>query len=140
MENTNVKQILDGGELIAQIYNLNTDNQVFFPTPDNVEFQCGFGTVKETKNITPHVHNEVNRNIINTSEFILVIDGQIDVNFISPKGHSLGKLSIKSLEGFLQFKGGHSMVIVAGTKYIEVKQGPYLGQLHDKTILKNWNG
>jgi hypothetical protein len=139
MEDKRVIEILDGNELIAQIYDLNTSGGVFFPTPDTAEFQCGFGTVTETKNVVPHLHNEVERQVINTSEFILVLEGQLDVNFIAPDGHSLSSYSLKKLEGFLQFKGGHSIIIEAGTKYIELKQGPYLGHVHDKTILKDWS-
>lgn len=139
MEQKRVIEVLDGEELIAQIYDLNISGGVFFPTPDTAEFQLGFGSVAETKEVVPHLHNKVERQIINTSEFILVIEGRLDVSFIAPDGRSLGSYSFKKLEGFLQFKGGHSIVIEAGTKYIELKQGPYLGHVHDKTILKDWS-
>lgn len=139
MEHKRVIEIMDGDELIAQVYNLNTIGDVFFPTPDSAEFQLGFGSTTQTKTVVPHVHNEVERQIVNTSEFILVIEGGLEVVFIAPDGRSLVSHSFKKLEGFLQFKGGHSIVIEAGTKYIEVKQGPYLGHARDKTVLKDWS-
>lgn len=138
MEKKRVIEICNGDELIAQLYDLNQSGDVFFPTPDDFEFQCGFGIVSETKNVLPHVHNAVDRHVKNTSEFILVLEGKLDIEFISPSGEIIAQHTLSDLEGFLQFKGGHRIVISAGTKYIELKQGPYLGHSHDKTILKHW--
>ena len=130
-----VYEVFDGKNLMAQIYDLNSEAGVLFPTPATAELQCGFGQVLEHVDIAPHIHNKVERRIFNTSEFILVILGSMEVEFISSSGMILEKRVLTALEGFLQFSGGHKITISKGTRYIELKQGPYLGKEKDKTVL-----
>ena len=128
-------EIFDQNRLVVQIYDLNSKSEVNFPTPDTAEMQCGFGEVAKDVYIMPHIHNRVERLVVNTSEFILIIKGTMEVEFLSSRGHFIESRTLTSLQGFLQFEGGHKIKIFKGTRYIELKQGPYLGKDRDKTLL-----
>jgi len=132
-----VRTIMDDDILIAQVYSLSQSGVVSFPTPENAEMQCGFGQVAEDVSIPAHIHNSVHRTISNTSEFILIIEGNMRVVFLGESGKELCTLNLGALECFLQFRGGHQIEFSAGTRYVELKQGPYLGHYKDKTVLSN---
>ncbi len=134
--NTRVRDITFGKVLVAQIFDMDTPGPVIFPTPGEVEMQCGFGEVTEDRHIQPHVHNTVERQISNTSEFIYVIAGRMDLVFLDLRGQPISEAEIRAGQGFLQYVGGHKITITAGTRYFELKQGPYFGQVKDKTLLK----
>lgn len=130
-----VRDIMDGDVLVAQIFDFSQTGPVIFPTPDSAELQCGFGFVGSDKIIPAHVHNDVPRSLSHTSEFILVLEGRMEVTFITADARCLGSEIFERQQGFLQYVGGHKITIFAGTRYFELKQGPYFGNLKDKTIL-----
>ncbi len=132
-----VRNVTDGDLLIAQVFDFNMPGPVIFPTPDSAEMQCGFGEVAEDKNIVPHVHNIVDRQTRNTSEFIYVIDGRIELVFLNSQGKAIGESVIGPGQGFLQYTGGHKITIARSTRYFEIKQGPYFGHIKDKTVFEN---
>ena len=132
-----VRDIVSDGELIAQVFDFSISGPVIFPTPELAEMQCGFGEVLAEKDIRAHVHNITERNTKNTSEFIFVLDGRMDIVVLNCVGVAIDQVSILPQTGFLQYIGGHKIKIAKGTKYFELKQGPYLGQNADKTVLVN---
>ncbi len=132
-----VRKVTDGDLLIAQVFNVSQPGPVIFPTPDSAEMQCGFGWVDSERLVPPHVHNRIPRQTHNTSEFIYVIDGSMDVVFLNPEGAVVDRAHVGSRQGFLQFVGGHKITIAAGTNYLELKQGPYFSHKKDKTILSS---
>lgn len=135
MSNICVREIFSGSLLVAQIYDLDQSDDVIFPTPPTAEFQCGFGVVKERKSFKPHIHNKLQRATSNTSEFIMVLKGELNVLFLDEAGAELGHASLKDHQAFLQFVGGHMIEIAEGTRYVELKQGPYMGHSLDKMVL-----
>ncbi len=132
-----VRNVMAGDILVAQVFDFDAAGPVIFPTPDSAEMQCGFGQVDEDKHINPHVHNIVERQTRNTSEFIYVISGQMDLVFLNPEGAPIGEATILPGQGFLQYVGGHRITIKADTRYFELKQGPYFGHFKDKTVLED---
>lgn len=132
---TRVRDIRADEVLLAQVFDFDTAGPVIFPTPESAEMQCGFGQVDTDKAIKPHVHNIVERETRNTSEFIYVIAGEMRIVFLDPAGAPVAREAIRPGQGFLQYVGGHEITISAGTRYFELKQGPYLGHVKDKTVL-----
>ena len=133
--NDRVQNVMASDILVAQIFKLDASGPVIFPTPDELEMQCGFGEVPEDRYLKAHVHNIVERQTQNTSEFIYVISGKIDIVFLDPEGDEVGVAVISPGHGVLQYVGGHQITIRAGTRYFELKQGPYFGHVKDKTVL-----
>jgi len=127
-----VREIVSEGRVIAHIYDLNQDGGMTFPTPADAEMQCGFGLVAEAKTLKPHVHKVLARETQNTSEFILVLSGAMHVDFYDPEGRKVESTTLTPQTALLQFIGGHGFQVEAGTRYVEVKQGPYYGETADK--------
>ena len=130
-----VRSVVANGTLVAQIYDLNCVGGMLFPTPADAEMQCGFGHVPNRRFVKPHVHNRLARQTNNTSEFIFVMAGSISAVFYDEQGREIDTAVLASGMALLQFIGGHSFVIEPDTKYIEVKQGPYYGNVTDKSWL-----
>jgi hypothetical protein len=129
-----IEEICDTeGKVLIQIYNLNQITSTIFPTPENWSFQFGVGCAgSEDKLFTPHVHKDASRGIQNTAEFIYVTEGSLEILFLDQTGNKLKKLTIQKGMAFLQMEGGHAIRATAGSKYFELKQGPYLGRNIDK--------
>ncbi len=128
-------EVIKNHKVYAHIYNFNVEGPVIFPTPSSFEFQCGFGTLSAEKKISPHVHLPMSRSLLNTSEFIYIKRGTMDVTFLDEDGTPFESHSLTDGYGFLQLKGGHSISFGKDCQYFEIKQGPYHGQNSDKKIV-----
>lgn len=136
MNTSNTKDIIDGANLIAQIYDINLINETVFPTPGSNEMQFGVGLNKEKKTLKTHIHKRVKRQLKHTSEFLYVIQGYMKIDIYNEKEEIVKKIKLKPGMALLQFFGGHSIELGADTKYFEIKQGPYLGQNDDKYFIE----
>lgn len=128
--------LISKGTLIAQVFDINSMKGTDFPTPESASFQFGFGHIVEKKVLTPHIHKRVKREIETTSEFLYVIQGQMIIDVFDEKKRLIDKVILKENMALLQFIGGHKIEIAPGTKYFEIKQGPYYGRDFDKYDLK----
>ena len=82
--------------------------------------------------IEPHVHNPVPREVHFTQEVLFIKSGRIRVDFYKEdqsyfESRTLGKGDI-----ILLASGGHGFEMLESSEIVEVKQGPYAGNL-DKT-------
>lgn len=128
--------LISNGTLIAQVFDINSMKGTNFPTPESASFQFGFGQIVEKKVLTPHIHKRVKREIETTSEFLYVIQGQMIIDVLDEKKRVIDKVILKENMALLQFIGGHKIEIAPGTKYFEIKQGPYYGRDFDKYDVK----
>ena len=123
----------DGATLLAKIVDFTSLNKTKFLSGSMDPFQLGVGVVgKNKKNIKPHIHFKNVRKILNTTEFIMVLDGKIEFEIFNERKILIDKGVLYPNMGLLQFIGGHSFVMEPETRYFELKQGPYMGQLSDK--------
>lgn len=127
-----IKELKSNGILVAQIYDMNKFEGVHFPTPETAAFQFGFGSILENKILVPHVHKRVNREIKTTSEFLYVIKGTMILDVIDEDEKFIDQVILNDNMAILQFIGGHKIEIKSGTRYFEIKQGPYYGRDYDK--------
>jgi len=121
------EEILDkNGSLLALIINTNLTNlKKEFHTKNDQNFQVGTFNLSKGESLDRHVHLENTRNINRTSEVLIILEGELEVeifdsfkNFINTKVLTKGYL-------ILFLKGGHSFKVNQDCKFIEVKQGPY---------------
>ena len=99
---------------------------------DFAAFQFGFGSILENKILVPHVHKRVKREIKTTSEFLYVIKGTMILDVIDEDEKFIDQVILNDNMAILQFIGGHKIEIKSGTRYFEIKQGPYYGRDYDK--------
>ena len=82
--------------------------------------------------IQPHVHNPVTREVQYTNEVLIVRSGRVQVDFYSEQKSYLLSRVLEHGDIILLIRGGHGFKMLDPTEIIEVKQGPYAGDL-DKT-------
>jgi mannose-6-phosphate isomerase-like protein (cupin superfamily) len=87
--------------------------------------------------IAAHVHllHEA-RGVHPTQEFLFVISGRMEVDFLNEGGQSFHTETIRQGEALLQIQGGHAFRFPEETRLLEVKSGPYLGRDKDKVLLE----
>lgn len=118
------------GDVVAifQCFNEFSDSKSFLTNSKN-EFQFGTFNLKTGEVIDRHVHHHQSREIKNTSEGIVVLEGRIKINFFDTEKHYLTTLEMKEKDSILILKGGHELFILESAKFVEFKQGPYINQL-----------
>ena len=127
------EQIVTGTQLLAIIIsNKVTDPGVHFLTPDDFSQQLAYMHHPSGKVIPPHIHNLVPRQVHYTQEVLFIKRGKLRVDFYDDNREYLESRVLQAGEAILLASGGHGFEVLEEVEMIEVKQGPYSGEL-DKT-------
>ena len=98
-----------------------------FYTPNEFNLQVGKVVYGAGKEIPRHTHRPVSRNVMGTSEVILVQKGSLILD-VYDDGHNLiASRPMEQGDAVALVSGGHGFRLLADTVLIEVKQGPYSG-------------
>lgn len=103
-----------------------------FFTPDDFSQQLAYIHRPKDYFITPHIHNEVNRSVNLTNEVLFIKSGKLRVDFYDDDRNYLESRILEKDDIILLCHGGHGFEMLEDTEIIEVKQGPYAGDM-DKT-------
>lgn len=129
-------EIFSGNILLARVLDFNLIEERGFVSSVSENFQLGYGVISEAPlSIPAHVHKTNTRVINLTSEFIFVISGQLNCSILDNKSNEVQKLILTDNMALLQLTGGHAFEFLPGTRYFEIKQGPYLGRDADKEVV-----
>lgn len=102
---------------------LNTE----FVTPNTYKQQVGFIVYPAGGEIVPHIHHEMPRNLLGTSEVLFVRRGKCEVDFYTQDKVYLTTRSLREGDVLILVSGGHGFRMPEHTVFLEVKQGPYIG-------------
>jgi len=128
-----LKKIIYENQLLAIIVsNKYTEPGITFFTPDEFSQQLAFMKHPEGKIIQPHVHNSVTREVHFTKEVLFIRKGKVRVDLYTDQQIYIESQVLETGDVILLSEGGHGFEILEETEMIEVKQGPYAGEL-DKT-------
>jgi mannose-6-phosphate isomerase-like protein (cupin superfamily) len=128
-----IDMIRDNGQLLAIIIPRNFDEKgIHFFTPPEFSQQLAFMRHPPGKVIDPHVHNPVDRSVQYTQEVLFIKSGKVRVDFYSQERAYLESRVLESGDVILLAAGGHGFEVLEELEMIEVKQGPYAGDM-DKT-------
>lgn len=121
------------GKLLAIILRANehADGIEFF-TPGDFSQQLGYMNRPQDYVIPPHVHNLVERKVDMTQEVLIIRSGKVRVDFYDDDSNYLESRILQTEDIILLAHGGHGFKMLEPTEMVEVKQGPYCGEL-DKT-------
>jgi len=108
------------------------ENGIHFFTPDDFSQQLAFMHHPAGKQIQPHVHNPVAREVQYTKEVLFIRKGKVRVDFYTVDKLYFESYILSTGDVILLSEGGHGFEILEETEMIEVKQGPYAGDM-DKT-------
>ena len=114
-------------KLFAIIVRGNYRNKkgISFFTPNNASQQFGYMKHKKNYAIKPHQHKKRLTRILSTTEVIIVLKGELRVDFYNHKKKYLFSKIIKKNDIIMLISGGHGFKVIKDVEMIEVKQGPY---------------
>lgn len=127
------ERIYNDNQLLAIIIpSTFSEPGVHFLTSDDLSQQLAFMHHPAGKEIPPHVHNPVPREVLFTQEVLFIRRGKLRVDFYDDEQNYLESRTLQAGDAILLVNGGHGFQALEELEMIEVKQGPYAGD-RDKT-------
>lgn len=128
-----METVVHENQIIAIILRRDFSAQgIRFFTPDNFSQQLAYMCHPAGKVIEPHTHNPVPREVLYTQEVLFLKRGRLRVDFYSDRRVFLESRTLDAGDVILLASGGHGFEALEEIEMVEVKQGPYAGDL-DKT-------
>ena len=110
-------------------------NGIEFFTPNDYSQQLAYMNRLKGYVIDPHVHNIVPREVHLTQEVLFIKSGKVRVDFYNDDKVYLESTVLEQGDVILLAAGGHGFEMIEDAEMIEVKQGPYAGEM-DKVRFK----
>lgn len=125
-----IQQIIHNGKLLSIIIRKNFEkNGIEFFTPDDFSQQLAYMKRPKDYVISPHVHNAVSRDVQYTKEVLFIKSGKVRVDFYDDNRKYLESTILEAGDVVLLAFGGHGFEMLEESEMIEVKQGPYVGEM-----------
>lgn len=131
-----IENIINNGKLLSVIIRSNYSSPgIEFFTPDDFSQQLAYMRREKDYVISPHVHNSVKRAVNFTQEVLIIKSGLVRVDYYDDNQKYLESRVLSKGDVVLLAFGGHGFQMLEESEIIEVKQGPYAGEL-DKVRFK----
>ena len=128
-----IQEIVDQGRILAIIIRVSYKKDgIHFCTPPSFSQQLAYMRHPAGHLIPPHVHNAVVREVEYTKEVLYIKSGKVRVDFYTEESVYLKSTVLNAGDVILLAYGGHGFRVLEESEIVEVKQGPYAGDL-DKT-------
>ena len=128
-----IEKIIHENRLLAIIVSSDFHEEgIHFFTPDDFSQQLAYIQHPAGKEIAPHTHNSVRREVHYTQEVLFIRKGKLRVDFYDEQSNYLESRVLEGGDTVLLSDGGHGFEVLEDIAMIEVKQGPYAGDM-DKT-------
>ena len=122
------EQVTIQGDVVAIIVRKDFEKQgIHFFTPNDYSQQLAYMSHRTGKEIQPHVHKKVQREVHYTQETLFIRKGKLQVDFYSDDQIYLESRVLGAGDVILLIKGGHGFKVLEDLEMFEVKQGPYAG-------------
>lgn len=102
---------------------------VNFVTPNELSQQLAFMKHPKGKRITPHVHLPVSRAVEYTQEVLYIQRGVLRVDLFDENREYLESRVLRAEDAIVLLRGGHGFEVLEDLEMVEVKQGPFVGDL-----------
>lgn len=123
-----IEEIRAGDDVVAYVIRAAaTADATAFLTPDDATFQSGFVVYPAGGEVMPHLHLPVVREVVGTSEFLLVRSGRCFVDIYDDDRGLLATRELSTGDAILSLGGGHGFRMMEDTVLLELKQGPFVG-------------
>jgi hypothetical protein len=127
-----IEKIEHNGKRLAFIIRKNAKMEAKnFPSPGEDFLQIGYMELEKGDKIEPHIHKIWERIVNKTQKVIYVIFGKIRINFYENK-KKIKEAILEDGDLIVLLEGGFGFEILEKSRYIEVKQGPYVDVNTDK--------
>ena len=125
-----IQHIIHNHQLLSIIIRRNFEkNGIEFFTPDDFSQQLAYMKRPQDYVIPPHVHNPVLREVQLTQEVLFIKSGRVRVDFYDDDKNYLESTTVEAGDVILLAHGGHGFEMLEESEIIEVKQGPYAGEM-----------
>lgn len=141
-----VQRIVHNNRLLSIIIRASFQKPgIEFFTPDDFSQQLAYMKRPKGYVILPHVHNPVVREVQWTQEVLFIKSGRVRVDFYDENRNYLESTILEAGDVILLAYGGHGFEMLEESEIIEVKQGPYAGEMDkvrfepidkDKVVIK----
>jgi hypothetical protein len=98
-----------------------------FITNNDLAQQVGFVVYPAGGVIKRHIHKNVDRKNISSSEALIVRQGRLEIDIFDQNKMLLATRELMAGDFVLMVSGGHGFRILEATVLLEVKLGPYAG-------------
>ena len=130
---TGTTTITDGDLVLGVIISRDFSSEnTSFITPEDSPQQLALMAYSQNDEISPHIHNLIPRTVQHTQEVLIIVEGKLRVDFYSLNKSYVKSHIVSTGDVLLLYQGGHGFFFVEDTRMIEVKNGPYLGEI-DRT-------
>jgi hypothetical protein len=131
-----IERITDRGRLLSIIIRSQFhDEGIRFFTPDDFSQQLAYMNRPKGHTVAAHIHNIVPRNVELTNEVLIIKSGKVRIDYYDTEKCYLESKILQTGDIALLAFGGHGLEMLEDSEIIEVKQGPYAGEM-DKTIIE----
>ena len=128
-----LEHVYEGKKLLAIILRTTFKKEgIDFFTPPDFSQQLGYMNRPKGYKILPHIHQKIERTIQFTQEVLFIKKGLVRVDFYRNDKTYLNSKLINAGDVILLSSGGHGFEMLEDSEIIEVKQGPFAGNI-DKT-------
>lgn len=125
-----IENIFHDDKLLSVIIRAEYKSEgIEFFTPNDFSQQLAYMNRKKDYVIPPHVHNAVQRDVHFTQEVLVIKSGKVRVDYYSDNREYLESRILKQGDVVLLAYGGHGFEMIEDSEIIEIKQGPYAGEM-----------
>lgn len=125
-----IENVMHGDKLLSVIIRKNYKSKgIEFFTPDDFSQQLAYMSREKNYVIPPHVHNSVQRDVQLTQEVLVIKSGKVRVDYYDDDRNYLESRVLLEGDVVLLANGGHGFEMIEDSEIIEVKQGPYAGDM-----------
>lgn len=125
----------DGTRYAEIIWADTTVSQTTFFSPAESSFQFGLLAHEAGFEEPPHFHKPFSRQIDDLQQMFVVQKGAVAVRLFADSGVQLREVVLRNGDAIVLIHGVHSISVLEDMQCISVKQGPFLGDEHDKVIV-----
>ena len=126
----------NNGNLLAIIFKEEYRDGVNFITRSDSYLQVGLMQHKKGHIIKPHIHKSVDLKVSRIQEVLFIREGKLRAVFYDKNKSKLCEKILVKGDIVILIDGGHGFEVLEDCKIVEVKQGPYIGKVHDKEVIK----
>jgi len=132
-----IERVFDGQQTVAiLIRDSFREHGIHFFTPPEYSQQLAFMHHPVGRIIEPHIHNPVPREVCYTQEVLFLKRGRMRVDFYNQQKMYLESRIMEAGDVILLASGGHGFEVLEEIEMIEVKQGPYTGEVDKSRFSK----
>lgn len=125
-----IENIFNNEKLLSVIIRASYKSEgIEFFTPNDFSQQLAYMNRAKDYIIKPHVHNSVQRDVHFTQEVLVIKSGKVRVDYYDDDRNYLESRVLDQGDVVLLAYGGHGFEMLEDSEMIEVKQGPYAGEM-----------